>query len=323
MKILLIQLKRVGDVIVTTPVIEAVHRRFPDAAIDFMTDKSFAPLLEHHPYLRRVQKYDRAHLWDTLRQVRNAQYDVIFDFQGSPRSAMLVLWSGARLRAGYEIGFWQLAYNKRVPRPRGAQLVTEGKFSLLEHVWGPLGERPPRMLCLTEEEKSWADRAILVEHGQKVVGLVPPDRRESRRWPDASFAEVARRQLSAGHAVWLFWGPGEESLVKSVADRAPGSVMIPKTSLRQMAALLARCKLVVTNDCGPMHLATAVGTPTVTLYGPTDPANWNPGGSKNTVLQAPDVPCLKCNLNECPINHECMTHLTPERVLSACQPYLC
>ena len=94
--------------------------------------------------------------------------------------------------------------------------------------------------------------------------------------------------------------------------------MIPETSLRQMAALLARCRMVITNDNGPMHLAVAVDTPTVTMYGPTDPAAWNPGSGRHRVLQAAGLSCLGCNLNECPFGHECMTQITPEKVIALC-----
>ena len=77
-----------------------------------------------------------------------------------------------------------------------------------------------------------------------------------------------------------------------------------------------------TNDNGPMHLAVAVGIPTVTIYGPTDPVAWNPGGARHQAIQALDVSCIRCNLNECPFGHECMTHVTPERGWEACKKVL-
>jgi ADP-heptose:LPS heptosyltransferase len=104
--------------------------------------------------------------------------------------------------------------------------------------------------------------------------------------------------------------------VDAIARRVPGGRIIPDASLRQMAALLNQCKMVVTNDNGPMHLAVAAGTPTVTIYGPTDPASWNPGGPRHRVLQAAGLRCLGCNLNHCPFGHECMTGITPGQVLS-------
>jgi heptosyltransferase II len=86
-----------------------------------------------------------------------------------------------------------------------------------------------------------------------------------------------------------------------------------------MGSLLQRCQVVITNDNGPMHLAVAVGAPTVTIYGPTDPKSWNPGGPRHLALQAAGLSCLGCNLNECPFSHECMTQVTSERVFLASQ----
>src|ERR1700733_5736906 len=98
-KILIIQLKRAGDVIVTTPVIKALHQALPDAKIDFLVDKPFAPLLENNPDLHHVQIYDRDHTWATWRRLRAASYDWIFDFQSSPRSILAGLYSGTKVRA--------------------------------------------------------------------------------------------------------------------------------------------------------------------------------------------------------------------------------
>lgn len=321
-KILVIQLKRAGDVVVTTPVLPALRERFPKARIDFLVERPFATLLERHPDVDRVQVYDRRAVWKSIWKIRKERYDWIFDFQSSPRSALLVLLSGARQTAGYRVPFWGGAYGRTVKRPGGPQSVVDGKFSLLERLTGPLAARPSRQIVLSPEEKQWAAQAMDSGADRTIVGLVPTHRRLTRRWPAESFAAVGRALLRQGMEVWLFWGPGEEAYVDRVEQGAPGSRKIPSTSLREMAALLERCRLVITNDNGPMHLAVAVGVPTVTIYGPTDPASWNPGGAANQVLQAEDVSCLGCNLNECPFDHECMTRVSPERVLRVAEAML-
>jgi ADP-heptose:LPS heptosyltransferase len=113
----------------------------------------------------------------------------------------------------------------------------------------------------------------------------------------------------------LFWGPGEESQMQDVVEAMESKpVIIPLVSLTQMAALLERCRAAVTNCNGPMHLAEAVATPTLTIYGPTEPEVWNPGGPHHRYIQAAGVDCLGCNLNECPTQHECMRHLPAQRV---------
>jgi lipopolysaccharide heptosyltransferase II len=315
-RVLVIQLKRAGDVLVTTPVLAALSEALPQVEIDFLVDKPFASLLEASPHLKNIWIYDRQKPWKTAMAIRHAHYDVIFDFQSSPRSILIGLCSGALVRAGYKVTFWGRFLTHAMKRPNHEISVTEGKMNLVKSVIGGIGKAGAREIVLTEAEKSWGARHMNVQpKGAAAIGLIPTHRRRSRRWPAESFAQLAKSFVKEGHRVWLFWGPGEEDYVKNIQKQVPESVMIPKTSLREMAALLAQCRLVVTNDNGPMHLATAVHVPTITLYGPTDPIAWNPGGPLHRLIQATGLGCLGCNLNECPFNHECMTGITPDRVL--------
>jgi len=317
-RILLIQLKRAGDVIVTTPLFRSLRLLLPESQIDFLVDPPFAPLLENNPFVNTVHLFDRRAPWKTWMLLRTASYDWILDFQSSPRSILAGLFSRARIRAGYRVPFWGKFLNHTIKRPGNDVSVTEGKINLVRSLRPDLGSSGERKIYLSAEERDWAKRQLGA--GEKgAVGLIPTHRRPSRRWPAAAYAELARRYLSQGRPVWLFWGPGEEDYVKEIEQQAQGSRMIPSASLRQMAALLERCEVVVTNDNGPMHLATAVGTPTVTLYGPTDPTSWNPGGAGHLVLQAPGLSCLGCNLNDCPFGHECMTWIKPENVYEVAQ----
>jgi lipopolysaccharide heptosyltransferase II len=316
-RILIIQLKRAGDIIVTAPVLPALHAALPEAQIDFLVDKPFAPLLENNPYIHGIRIYDRHAVWATWRALRASSYDWILDFQSSPRSVLAGIFSGARWRAGYRVTFWGAFFNRAIRRPGQGVSVTEGKMALVRSLLSGLGQPGERQIFLTDAERQWAKGQMGEGRGEKgAVALIPTHRRASRRWPAGAFAELARRLISQGRPVWLFWGPGEEEYVSAIQRQAAGSRMIPSTTLRQMAALLAECQMVVTNDNGPMHLAEAVGAPTITLYGPTDPASWNAGGPHHRVLQASGLPCLGCNLNACPFGHECMTQITPEKILA-------
>lgn len=322
-KILVIQLKRAGDILVSTPVLESLRALYPSSEIDVLVEKPFASLLENHPAVRQVQVYDKSHKMSTLRRIRNEKYDWILDFQSSPRSAIVTAFSGAGMKAGYRVPFWGRVYNRTIKRPGGRQSVIDGKLSLLEAVSGRTAERHEQRIFLTAAERAAAQGWIQQQGFHQVpVGIIPTHRRNSRRWHPESFAALAQSLVNGGIPVLLFWGPGEKYEVETLQQKVPEARMIPSTSLREMAALLAACTLVVTNDNGPMHLAVAVGTPTLTLYGPTDPLAWNPGGPWHRAVQATDVPCLGCNLNECPFGHECMTHISPERILSLCREML-
>jgi len=314
-RILVVQLKRAGDVIVTTPIVSALRRALPEASIDFLVDKPFAPLLELNPDLHQVQIYDRNALWKTWNLLRQASYDWVLDFQSSPRSIVAGLWSGARVRAGYRVSFWGKFFTHSIKRPGNKLSVTEGKMTLVRALVPKVSSPGERRIYLKVSEREWAVKQMDEGRGVKgAVGLIPTHRRSSRRWPAASFVKLARLLLSQGHPVWLFWGPGEKDYVTAIQRQVPESRMIPETSLRQMAALLEQCKMVITNDNGPMHTAVAVNTPTLTVYGPTDPLSWNPGGPRHRAVQASDLSCLGCNLNECPFGHECMAWVSPERM---------
>ncbi len=315
-KILVIQLKRAGDILLTTPVFPALKARFPTAQLHALVEPSFASLLENNPYIDGVQLYDKAAILETFRRVRKERYDCILDFQSSPRSALLGLASGTPIRAGYRVPFWGRSFTRTVRRPGNERSVIEGKLSLVEAITGPLEKAKDRQIYLTADERAWAGDWFRTNGliAEEAVGLIPTHRRESRRWHAESFHKLGWLLAEAGNSVLFFWGPGERSYVEQIANNVPRAVLIPEADLRRMAALLANCRYVVTNDNGPMHLAVAVGTPTATVYGPTSPKAWNPGGPLHRVVQASDVPCLGCNLNRCPFNHECMTHVTAEQV---------
>jgi ADP-heptose:LPS heptosyltransferase len=316
-KILAIQLKRAGDVVVATPVAPLLRERFPEAEIAFLVDKPFAALLHNNPFIDRVEVFDSNATWETWRRLAAERYDWVLDFQSSPRSVLAGLATGAPVRAGYAVPFWGRFFTASVPRPRGSQPVTQGKLSLVEALLGPVGRSPERRIFLEEPERAWAAALITPKpSGEGVIGLVPTHRHASRRWHGRQFAQLGRLLMERGFDVWWFWGPGEEAYVEALEREAPGSRRIPKTSFRQMAALFERCRLVISNDNGPMHLAVAAGVPTVTVYGPTDPVNWNPGGPRHTVVRAEGLSCLACNLNRCPFGHECMSLVSPEKVLA-------
>lgn len=162
-----------------------------------------------------------------------------------------------------------------------------------------------------------------------MVGFFPGSNAPARRWPPERFAAVARALAGAGVATVVMGGPGERAITAQVAAGAPGTLDAGgATDLPGLAALLSVCDLVVTNDTGPMHLAGAVGTPTVTLWGPSNPAEVHPVGAAEDVRMAgPPLPCQPCFKNRCPrsgsgtmlaeAHEECMHLITVDEVVAA------
>jgi ADP-heptose:LPS heptosyltransferase len=154
--------------------------------------------------------------------------------------------------------------------------------------------------------------------------MAPGGRQPTRLWRVEGFRETAEQCFaSLGMKTFLAWGPGEIDLAEQVRHGRESFIsLLPPTSMRQLGAIIKKAAVVVTNDSGNKHTAVAVGTPTVTIYGPTRPIDWNPGGPNHLALTAPGLACLGCHLNTCPVGHLCMTNIHGNDVMSAIQKIL-
>jgi len=301
-RILLIQLRAIGDVILTTPAIRVLRRHFPEAQIDFLTNAAPAEVLQNNPHLNEILIYlyspkDAAGLFREALRLRKRKYDVVIDFLGTAATALMTRFSGAPMRVGYKLRFRRMAYTHHEIGYRGEIYNPLTKFSLLR----PLGiheeESAPEIFVPAAAER-WAEEYIthagLVD--QSVIALAPQAKRLVRRWTADGFVAVANWLQSQGHRVILIWAPGEMDYVQAVANKIqPRPLLSPPTSLMQLAALLKRCRLLVCNCGGAKHVAVAVGTPTFTIHGPTDPRVWTPpndprhGFARSATLHTEDV----------------------------------
>ncbi len=310
--ILVIQLRRIGDVILTTPAVAALKKSFPQAQIDFLVEAPGAQALEGNPHLREVIVYDAEGPIGTLswiRKIRARRYDWVIDFLGTPRSAMVTAGSGALVKAGPAHVSHRWAYNTPLTQSDTTHYGALEKIRVLK----PLG--------VSSDDADFMPKLFFFKNSstaRNVVGLVPASRKITRQWPAASFAQLGRLlRLRYGCEFLVFWGPGEKELAEEVAAGiGDGARVTPETkSLKEAAELMRSCRLVVTNCNGPKHIAVALGVPTVTIHGSSDPTSWNPPHPKHLVARLDDLHCIGCGLNRCPTQIECMRDLSPERVL--------
>lgn len=326
-------LRRIGDVLLTTPAVRALRKAWPGAEIDFLVEPPCHEMLHGNPDLTRVLLYGTAPFnylyW--LARVNRSRYDCVVDFMGNPRTAALTFASRAPVRAGPAHVAHAWAYTHKM-----TQSADRARYSAQEKVLmlGTLGLPVDPADCLpglagdpdAEEFAAEAARRMRLPRAGLIVGLVPASRRETRRWPAGRYAELGRLlrdRLSA--RVIVFWGPGEEALAAAVRDGiGENANLAPKTgSLLQLAALLGRCHLVVTNCNGPRHIATARGVPTVTVHGSSDPAAWNPPDSPLfQAVRRDELACIGCRSNTCPTAIECLRDLEAGRVFAACERVL-
>jgi len=317
--ILVVQLRRLGDVILTTPALEALKKRYPEARLDFLVEAPGAEAVAGQPAIDEVLVYDAEGALGALRwalKVRARRYDWVIDFLANPRTALLTALSGAKVKAGPAHVARRWAYNVRmVQSPQAC-------YAALEKVrWlAPLGVAPedapelPRLML--------AQRPTKVEN---VVGLVPPSRKETRRWPAPSYARLGRLLRDKhGCRIKVFWGPGEKGLADEVVRGiGAGAFAIEETrGISDLARELASCRVVVGNCAGPKHVALALGVPTVTIHGSSDPASWTPVHPDHLAVRLDELPCIGCRSNDCPYNLECMRQLPAERVLPAVERLL-
>jgi len=325
-KILVIKLRAIGDVILATPVLENLRRAFPQAKIDFLTEKMCAPIVAGHPALNEILVLDRRQSsasWQLIRQVRQRRYDAVFDLFGNPRSALLTWLSGAPMRVGFRFRVRKYAYNVKV-EPRGDR-VHEVEFNLdaLRALKIPIVTR--KLFVAVDAgsenfaENFWQENNLA---HRLVIGLNASGGWYTKRWPLAYFAQLGDRlQRELNAVVLLLWGPGEDEEMKALAQmmRAP-SLLAPPANLKQLAALLSRLTLLVSNDSGPLHLAAAMGTRVAGIYGPTRPDLQGPWGEGHEIVMKNGLPCLGCNGVTCRIvTHDCMKKLEVEAVWEAVQ----
>lgn len=319
-RILVIQLRRIGDVILTTPAVAALKARWPQTPLDFLVEPPGAEALAGNPNIERIHVYKSDGSFGTfgwLRRIRRENYDWVIDFMGNPRSAMLTAFSGAAVRAGPAHVSHRWAYNLRLVQSKTTHYAGQEKIRVLAELGVP-GNFPflPRLYIAGDSRPPGAR-----------VALAPASRKETRRWPAASYAEVGRKIGDrTGNEILVFWGPGEKKLAEEVANGIGNGARITTEtrSLADAALQLAGCRLLITNCNGTKHLGVALGIPTVTIHGSSDPDSWNPPDPRHLVvrLSPVELPCIGCGLNRCPYELQCMRDLPPERVLRAAMSLL-
>jgi heptosyltransferase-1 len=309
-RIALIKLSSLGDVVHALPVAATLRARMPDAHLTWIVERREAAVLRDHPDLDALVAIDtrgwrRARglrdlanvvgaVRQTSRRLRDAAFDVALDLQGLLKSGVLAAATRAPLRIGFSAGSCReplnaLFTNRRVRPPLAARHVVDQHLALL----GPLSvTEPVREFRLPREPsaESRADEFLAASGltpGRRLVVLNPGAGRPDKRWPEERFRVLAERLAEdPGALVLVVWGPGEEAAARHIAPGgAQRSVCGPPTNLFELVAFLRRASVLVAADTGPLHLAAALGTPCVGLYGPTSAVRNGPYGAGHRCLQ--------------------------------------
>ncbi len=328
--ILLIKLRYLGDVVLCTPLLPLVRKRFPEAKITFLVNPGAAEVLEGNPYLDAVWELPRQSWWQQLKfiqQIRERDFDVVIDLTDGDRSAFLAWVAGAPVRLGYnrEQRWRGKLYTQVLPSEYGTMHMVDYHQQAL--VGLGIHESVGEPEVFVRSKASQPDKDLLSQvstNGQPIVLLHPTARYDNKAWPLERFAEVADWLSEQGMRVVLIGGKQDILIgqqILNVTTHKPENLM-GKTALSQLVSVMKRSQLLIGNDGGPMHMAAAVGCPVVGLFGPTDPAVWGPRGSKVKVIYK-GVDCEKCFYTECLRGEEsCMRQISVEEVCQTAQSLL-
>ena len=324
-RILVCQLRQIGDVLLTTPSLRLLQERYPEALLDVFTEKKCTPVLENNPHVHRIWTLDKKELPNFLAELKfyariaRENYDLVVDFQQLPRCRFVTLFSRARVRLSYPPSWYnRLLYTHWSTPVHGySGMFRASILAPLGITWN--GQAPE--IFLTEEEKTWA-RQYLAGFGLAPGGYItldPTHRRSTRLWPARHYGDMIGQVHAARPDLRFFilYGPGEADMAREVLDQCPvpEACVFPHTviGLRQMAAVQSLARLHVGNCSGPRHFAVAVGTPTLTILGATSGAWRFPSDAHHDIFE--DMSCRPCNRNTCARkDHACLETLPPQRV---------
>lgn len=330
-RILIVQTAFLGDVVLTTPLLRELRRVRPSASLCLLTTATGRSVLNGLPYVDRWLVLDKR--WDrdgcrssrgVLRELMSARFDAAVAAHRSVRTGVLLRLSGARLRVGFTGAPGAWAYNRRVPWDPGKHAV-QRYLELSAALGGEPGTADPQPRLTVEPAAAARANLMALEHGVAAVDnllcVAPGSVWPTKRWLPEGYARVVAAARARGLVPVLVGSPEERELCRSVAALAPAPVLAGETSIPELVALLARARIVVANDSGAAHVASAVGTPVVSVFGSTVPGmGYAAFGPLTRVVERAGLECRPCGRHgarSCPLGHfRCMTEVTAEQVLA-------
>lgn len=324
---LLIRRKALGDCLVTIPAIKQLAAAMPEATLELVVDRPFAELMSRlTPEVRVIPWHKSQGGLSWYWNLRRTPYDLVVDWLGNPRTALWVAATGASWRVGFDLPRRHWAYNVKVPRNQkkratGQRFSGDAFIDPLRSLGLPVQPWQPGAAALKLKEgdlspsyNRWIDDFFVA--GGPVVAMMMSATWSAKAYPARHVARLWELMEASGRRALFIPGPGDEELVSQLKSTIPPAAFAPPTTLLEVADLIGKCVAFVGTDCGPRHLATVLGLPTVTLFGPTDPIGWNPIHPHHVSITNP-VDCLGCDHLICPRpGRPCLEDLEAEAVMA-------
>ena len=330
--ILIIKLRYLGDVLLATPTVRAIKAARSDVRVTMMVNRGTEDVLSGNQDLHEVMVLDKGSLaaqWRLIARLRRRRFDTVIDLTDGDRSAFLSWISGAPVRIGFndEHRWRGKCYTQVVQPVPGMQHRIDRDLEALKPMSIQAGSKDPQ-LWLTPEEENSAEQLLGqlgVQRSQSMVILQPGARYWFKAWPPERFAELAD-QLTSQYGCQVLIGGSRLDIdvaqqIRQMTKSSP-LLMAGRTTIKQFAAIAKKSALFIGSDSGAMHIASAVGTPVVALYGPSNPREWGPRGGSVEVLYK-GLDCRSCFHPTCTKGEEnCMRLITVHEVFAAAQRLL-
>jgi lipopolysaccharide heptosyltransferase II len=320
-RILVSRLQYLGDVILSLPLVQALQQRFPNAEIDYLTREQGAGALAGESAFGRVFRVPDKHegtvaMIRLVRELRRRRFSASIDLYSNPRSAVLTRLSGAKLRIGGARRVRRHLYTHAVRVPSSVRAATEHHlyYAKCLGVEGPPA-KPSLVVSDAERAKARETLASLGDGQAPSIGIHPGGKWEVKRWPPENFVSLADRLAERGDRVVVLCGPGEEGYRDAVRAELGGrAVYAPVLPVRDTAAIIGELAGMVVCDGGMMHVSVAVGTPTVGIFGSSEPDVWFPYEEFGPYAPAwTPITCRPCHQHIC--DHlSCLNYLTVDMV---------
>ena len=290
-RILLIQLRQLGDILLTTPAIRAVKETYPDCHLSFLAHPMGKLVLEGNPLLDELLVYDTDSVFNELKlisYIRACKFDLVFDFMNNPRSAFYTFLANGKKSYSFD-SKRRFAYDVTVSPSTSYEYIVREKMTLLQPEGIGSKEETP-MLPVCASDYKVANKLESIDGWRQAslrVILSPTHRREVRQWPKVCYAELADKLVSTwGASVLWVWGPGEEDFIDQVMSLCLGpGLKCPPTKFRELAAVMDRSDLFIGNSNGPSHVAVSMGLSSLQLHGPTRATAWCPMNELHRAIQ--------------------------------------
>lgn len=333
-KILIIRLRRIGDIIMTTPAVSALRENFPNAFISYVVEEPYRELVEDNPELNKVivieKNQSKKDLFKLIRKIRKEKYDVVLDFHGGPRASLITMFSKAKLKIGYRIKYRNFIYDIKLPRkPESGHFHSvENHLNFMRALGVDVETPPPIKLPSarkgeTEKVKEFMEKNRL--EGFKVIIIHISAGNEFRDWGTDNWIRLINLLIKrSGIKIVLIGANEDREAEKEILKKSKDSTLsqVGKLNLRKVKELISLSSLFVGPDSGPMHIAASTATPIVALFGPTLPANFAPWQAISSLLEK-KLDCRPCKQRRC--IHEdfrCLRNITPEEVYQSCLRFI-